>query len=55
LARSLESFNSERRRNLELINFEIMKHPINWVTVMLMVFIASAALHLLLKYQTAPE
>ena len=38
---------------MEIINFEILKHPLNWVTVMLMVFIAGIVVHMILKYQQA--
>jgi len=37
----------------KIINFAILKHPMNWVTVILMVLIAGVALHLIMKYQTA--
>lgn len=31
------------------INWRIVTHPLNWVTVFLMVFIAGIAIHLLLS------
>lgn len=40
---------------MELINFGMIKHPLNWVTVMLMVFIAGIGVHLVLQYQTSPK
>ena len=36
----------------KVINFEILKHPINWIIVILMVTIAAIALHFFLSYQT---
>jgi hypothetical protein len=35
-----------------IINFEILKHPLNWVTVILMVLIAGIGFHFFLQYQT---
>lgn len=34
---------------MEIVNLEIAKHPINWITLLLMVFIAAIALHLGLR------
>lgn len=39
---------------MEVINWEIIKHPINWVTVVLMVLIAAIALHFVLKWESIP-
>jgi hypothetical protein len=36
---------------MELINFQILKHPINWITVILMVTIGAIAFHFFLQYQ----
>lgn len=36
----------------KIINFEILKHPINWIVVLMMVTIAAIALHFFLTYQT---
>lgn len=36
---------------MEIVNFDLLKHPMNWVTVVLMVLIAGIALHLILNYQ----
>lgn len=36
----------------KIINFEILKHPINWIVVLLMVTIAAIAFHFFLQYQT---
>lgn len=36
----------------KIINFEILKHPINWVIVLMMVTIAAIAFHFFLQYQT---
>ncbi len=33
-----------------ILNFEILKHPMNWVTVTLMVLIAGIAAHFVLAY-----
>jgi len=38
----------------EIINWNLMKHPINWVTVTLMVLIFGIAIHLVLGWQTNP-
>ena len=35
---------------MEIINFEILQHPVNWVTVILMVLIGGMALHFILKW-----
>jgi hypothetical protein len=39
---------------MEVINFEIIKHPVNWITVLLMVLIAGIALHFILKWGGSP-
>jgi hypothetical protein len=39
---------------MEVINFEIIKHPVNWLTVILMVLIAAIALHFVLKWESLP-
>jgi len=39
---------------MEIINFELIKHPINWVIVILMVLIAAMALHFVLKWESLP-
>lgn len=39
---------------MELINVEIIKHPINWITVSLMVLIAAIAVHFVLKWGSTP-
>lgn len=33
---------------MQIINWELVKHPINWVVVILMVLIAGIAIHLVL-------
>lgn len=35
---------------MELINFSIIKHPLNWVIVILMVLLFGVALHLVLDF-----
>jgi hypothetical protein len=35
---------------MDVINFQLMKHPINWLTVLLMVFIFGMAVHLGLRF-----
>jgi hypothetical protein len=35
---------------MEIINWGLIKHPINWVILFLMVFIAMTALHLGLRH-----
>jgi len=34
----------------KVINFEILKHPLNWIIVVLMVLIAGVAAHFILSY-----
>lgn len=34
---------------MEVVNWGLIKHPINWITLMLMVFIAMIAVHLGLR------
>lgn len=36
---------------MEIINWEIISHPINWITVVLMVLIAGIAFHFFMNYQ----
>lgn len=33
-----------------ILNWELLKHPLNWVVVLLMVMIFGIALHLVLDY-----
>lgn len=33
---------------MELINWRIVRHPLNWITVFLMIFIAGIAIHFVL-------
>lgn len=35
---------------MEVINWKIVSHPMNWVTLFLMVFIGGIAAHLLLTH-----
>jgi hypothetical protein len=35
---------------MEIINFGMLKHPMNWLTITLMVLIAGVAVHLILQY-----
>lgn len=35
---------------MEIVNVGLLKHPINWFTVILMVWIASIAAHLILSH-----
>jgi hypothetical protein len=39
---------------MDVINFEMIRHPINWITVMLMVLIAAIAFHFVLKWGGTP-
>ena len=39
---------------MQVINFEIIKHPANWFTVLLMVLIAAIAFHFVLKWGGTP-
>jgi hypothetical protein len=34
---------------MDVVNFDMLKHPINWITVILMVLIAGIAVHLGLR------
>lgn len=35
---------------MEVINWRIVKHPLNWITVFLFVFLAGIGIHLILTY-----
>lgn len=35
-----------------ILNWELLKHPMNWVVVTLMVLIAGIAFHFFMAYQT---
>lgn len=39
---------------MQIINWDLASHPMNWMTVFLMVFFASIAAHLILS-SLAPE
>lgn len=34
---------------MEFINWNLMRHPLNWVTIFLMLFIAGIALHFIMQ------
>jgi len=34
---------------MRVVNWNLMRHPMNWVTIWLMLFIAGIALHLILQ------
>jgi hypothetical protein len=34
---------------MDVVNFGLLKHPMNWVTVVLMLLIAGIAVHLVLR------
>ena len=38
----------------KIINFDLIKHPVNWITVMLMVLIAAIGFHFVLKWESTP-
>ena len=38
---------------MEIINWELIKHPLNWVIIILMVLIAGIFLHLVLDFYGA--
>jgi hypothetical protein len=40
---------------MQVINWDIISHPMNWVILFLMVLVAMIALHLILKYQGAAK
>ena len=35
---------------MEVINWRLVGHPLNWITLFLMVFIAGIAIHFVLTY-----
>lgn len=35
---------------MEIINFNLIKHPLNWAIIILMVLIAGIAIHLVLDF-----
>lgn len=35
---------------MEVINWRLVGHPLNWITVFLMVFVAGLLVHLVLTY-----
>jgi hypothetical protein len=35
----------------KIINFQLLKHPMNWIIVILMVLIAGIAFHFFMQYQ----
>jgi hypothetical protein len=35
----------------KIINFQILKHPMNWIIVIMMVLIAGIAFHFFMQYQ----
>jgi hypothetical protein len=37
-----------------IINWPLLKHPMNWLTLILMVFIAAAAFHFVSQYVNIP-
>jgi len=39
---------------MRIVNWDIIKHPVNWFTVILMVVIAGFAAHYILKWETSP-
>jgi hypothetical protein len=39
---------------MEVINYELLRYPINWITVLLMVLIAAIAFHFVLKWGGTP-
>jgi hypothetical protein len=49
--RARGSTNRERERSsVEIVNFPLLKHPMNWVIVLLMVMIFGIAAHLVLDF-----
>lgn len=44
------SLNSRKRHKvMEIINWRIVGHPLNWLTVFLMIFVAGIAIHLVMQ------
>jgi hypothetical protein len=35
-----------------ILNWQLLKHPMNWIVVTLMVLIAGVAMHFILQYQS---
>jgi len=35
---------------MELLNFQLLKHPLNWIIIFLMILIFGIALHLVLSF-----
>lgn len=35
---------------MEVVNWNLIKHPMNWIVLFLMVFIAGIGINLILKY-----
>jgi hypothetical protein len=40
---------------MEFINYNLLKHPANWVIVFMMVFIAGIAIHLFISWNKGAE
>lgn len=40
---------------MQILNTDIMSHPLNWVTLFLMVFIAGIAIHFVLSYFSSSQ
>jgi hypothetical protein len=40
---------------MEIINWKLISHPLNWVVLFLMIFIFLAGLNLVLRYQQAQK
>lgn len=35
---------------MQILNFDVIKQPMNWITVLLMVFIGGIVFHLVMKH-----
>lgn len=35
---------------MQIVNWELMRHPLNWATIILMVVIGGAALHFIMAH-----
>jgi hypothetical protein len=35
---------------MQIVNWPVLKHPVNWLTVGLMIFVAGLAFHFVLTY-----
>jgi hypothetical protein len=51
--RPLQGISESLKGAMTIVNFDMLRHPINWFSVTLMVFIAAMGLHLVLTHYSA--